>query len=204
MFPGRVEDSIIRESLDEVASMFKWARERIGSGTGVSLILVGGWAVDACNSWYGSRDIDIMVNSKGGKKLSNYLNQERGFQKQRDKNGLTRLIKSVHGEEIIIDFVKKKQEYRGTPDVVEYRFDDSDLNTIQLRNAKTVVVPNKSRLLLMKIKAAWDRSGQLEEGVEYNRGYVESKFIKDCGDIIALLDPKFGQDKIMDLGILSE
>ncbi len=127
MFPGRVEDSIIRESLDEVASMFKWARERIGSGTGVSLILVGGWAVDACNSWYGSRDIDIMVNSKGGKKLSNYLNQERGFQKQRDKNGLTRLIKSVHGEEIIIDFVKKKQEYRGTPDVVEYRFDDSDL-----------------------------------------------------------------------------
>lgn len=184
--------------------MFKWARERIGSGTGVSLILVGGWAVDACNSWYGSRDIDIMVNSKGGKKLSNYLNQERGFQKQRDKNGLTRLIKSVHGEEIIIDFVKKKQEYRGTPDVVEYRFDDSDLNTIQLRNAKTVVVPNKSRLLLMKIKAAWDRSGQLEEGVEYNRGYVESKFIKDCGDIIALLDPKFGQDKIMDLGILSE
>lgn len=203
MFPSRVEDIIIKVSLEEVTNIFQWAKERETIDHRSNVVLVGGWAVDVYNSWYGSRDIDLMMTAKEKKELLNYLYIERKFERQRDEAGNVRYYRKVEDEEIVIDFVPKRQVYWKTQDVVKYEFRKPDLLIAKLRNQREVVVPSKSNLLLMKIKAAWDRSNQLREGVRYNSGYIESKFLKDCGDIIALLDRKYSQNHILDLKILA-
>ncbi len=42
-------------------------------------------------------------------------------------------------------------------------------------------------LLLLKLKAAWDRHYDLSFETTLDKNYLNEKFTKDCGDIIALL-----------------
>ena len=54
---------IIIRSLDELKIIHSWVEEQnINSGK-PGVILIGGWAVDSYNSWYGSVDIDLVTTS---------------------------------------------------------------------------------------------------------------------------------------------
>ena len=50
-----------------------------------------------------------------------------------------------------------------------------------------VLVPEISMLLLLKLKAAWDRHYDLSLETTPDKEHLSDKFTKDCGDIIALL-----------------
>ena len=52
-----------------------------------------------------------------------------------------------------------------------------------------IPVPKRSVLLIMKFKAAWDRSWRIRNGKSSNIDWDRSKMIKDHSDILALLDP---------------
>lgn len=207
MFENRIANEIIRESLVSVSLIFEWKKKEIESGNNSSLILVGGWAVDAFNPWYGSRDIDLMGNTKTQKRLSNFLYKELGFKKQRNSLGITKLYREVSGEEIITEFVSKNQFYRNTSYSVNYNLSTLNSSKARIRDGTIVDVPNRSTLLLMKIKAAWDRYNMLQERdpkVVGQLGYIRAKFIKDCGDIIALLDMRYSDTMPIDLKIVSD
>lgn len=65
-----------------------------------------------------------------------------------------------------------------------------------------IAVPNRSILILLKLKAAWDRSYRIEHGNPFiNEEHERSKWIKDCADLLALIDPNSGGREI-DLEIL--
>ena len=51
-------------------------------------------------------------------------------------------------------------------------------------------------LLLLKIKAAWDRKFRLDHGQSLNVSWEEGKLTKDYSDIIALLDMGAGQSQL--------
>ena len=203
LHPVRIEDEIIRGSLEEVKSLFHWAEAKNKNGSSMRLILIGGWAVDVYNSWYGSRDIDIMVNSRALSSVQNFLYMDRGFHKERDVTGQNIYCKTIAEEKTYIDFVKKRQEFQGTGDTVDYRFLNDHVEQMYLRGSIPVIVPDKASLLKMKIKAAWDRKSMLKDGNYYNEAYLRSKVIKDFGDIVALLDRRFDNDSILDLKSIS-
>ncbi len=204
MYPNEIENEIIEESLNEVSSIFQWAYNGNPDLTHPKLILVGGWAVDVYNPWYGSIDIDLMITSKEKKALLNYLYKERKLRKQRNEHGFMQLFKKVGEEEIIIDFVTKEQEFFKTNERVSYDFTEKDLIIDKIRGGRNVIVPTRSNLLLMKIKAAWDRYNKLQDGDVENISYVKAKYTKDCGDIIALLDTTSKPEQILDLRLISK
>ncbi len=160
--------------------------------------------MDVYNPWYGSIDIDLMITAKEKKTLTNYLYKEREFKKTKNEHGFVQLYKKVGEEEIIIDFVPKEQEFFKTMERVNYDFTEKDLIIDRLRNSKDVIVPTRTNLLLMKIKAAWDRYNSLQGGNIQNISYVKAKYTKDCGDIVALLDTTSRPDQILDLALISK
>lgn len=50
---------IIEKSLEELEFIINWVRQRGEKADNPITVLIGGWAVDAYNSWYGSIDIDL-------------------------------------------------------------------------------------------------------------------------------------------------
>ncbi|HRU11571.1 MAG TPA: hypothetical protein P5189_03330, partial [Methanomassiliicoccales archaeon] len=60
-------------------------------------------------------------------------------------------------------------------------------------------VPERTTLLVLKAKAAWDRNYRLRNGTSPDSEWERGKLHKDRGDILALLDPtKGGKDVRID------
>ena len=59
-----------------------------------------------------------------------------------------------------------------------------------------VAMPDRSTLLLSKLKAAWDRQVRLDEGRPSNAMWERGKLVKDRADILALVDPSMGGEEI--------
>ena len=184
--------------------IFDWGREKIGFQYSQKMWVVGGWAVDAYNPWFGSRDIDIMAKPNVVAELRKYLYSQRGYDKYRGLDGKTQYYKQVGSEQIEIDFVKSKQNFQGTDDKMSVEISPENSRTLHLASNKVVIVPDRAILLGMKIKAAWDRNYMLKEGKYYNRSYLEDKISKDYGDIISLLDDKYIRNKPLRLQYLHD
>jgi hypothetical protein len=150
--------------------------------------LIGGWAVDPYNPRFGSRDIDLMVNAKVVSELKKYIYSERRYKKDKGLDGVMHYYKQVGKERIEIDIVKNNQNFQGTNDVMGINISSENSIYLPMKNNATVIVPERSILLGMKIKAAWDRNYMLKEGKYYSNSYLINKITKDYGDIIALLD----------------
>jgi hypothetical protein len=150
--------------------------------------LIEGWAVDAYNSWFGSRDIVLMANAKVVSELKKYLYYERKYKKDKGVDGVMHYYKLVGNEHIEIDIVKNNQKFQGIDDVMNINFSPENSVSLSMKNNATIIVPERSILLGMKIKAVWDRNCMLKVGKYYNRSYLLDKITKDYGYIIALLD----------------
>ncbi|MCK4718989.1 MAG: hypothetical protein KAT70_09990, partial [Thermoplasmata archaeon] len=59
----------------------------------------------------------------------------------------------------------------------------------------------RSLLLMMKLKAAWDRNWRIENDKSRNPSWERGKLEKDHSDILALIDPARGRQEL-DLSFL--
>jgi hypothetical protein len=64
-------------------------------------------------------------------------------------------------------------------------------------------VSNRATLLVLKLKAIWDRKYRIDHGTSHDPEWEKGKLIKDHADILALIDPEYGGEEI-EIFILGE
>jgi hypothetical protein len=200
-----INQEIIEISGQELKKIGEWNARHDDASTVPSIVLIGDWAVDAYNPYLGSVDIDLVTNSHTRHSLMHYLQQIEGYEyDDLYPFGKTVLKTTPHGI-IVLDFISKNKSYpfEGHPKI-PFSFEILSGNTelMRVRGGAEIAVPNRSILILLKLKAAWDRSYRIEHGNPFiNEEHERSKWIKDCADLLALIDPDSGGREI-DLEIL--
>ncbi len=205
MDPYKVDQRIISDSLEELTYIMNWIHSREASADRPVTILIGGWAVYVYNPWYGSIDIDLVTNNRTKESLKHHLIHERGFIHYRTA-GRNSVCKSTeYRQDIIIDFANRSEPYTFEGRDEKLNFDILDGKTVErtIRGNVKAVIPNRSLLLLFKMKASWDRSHRIANRTSSDLEYDKSKLVKDYADIIGLLDPKQGGREI-DIAFLGE
>ncbi len=192
---------VIGASLDElrfIASLVVQYEQRDSPRT----VLIGGWAVHSYNAWYGSIDIDLITDAKGKKRLIDRLVNERGFERFRMDDDLRGLRKNVANNQwVIIDLGTrgKHDPFEGTGYYLDYTLLDGNVEWREVTRGAVLPVPERTTLLVLKAKAAWDRNYRLRNGTSPDSAWEWGKLHKDRGDILALLDPtKGGKDVRID------
>ena len=197
-------DEITRKSLEELDFILNWAREREEKRNDSPIVLIGGWAVDAYNPWYGSIDIDLIANSRMKNKLKFILKAERGYESHQIYEKFNTVMKPTASGDIIIDFISREgMSFEGREDLLDFDIPQEQTTIKEIRGGISALVPTRGMLLLLKLKAAWDRSYRIKndtaEDIEWERG----KLVKDYADIIALIDPAHGGTEI-EIDLLGE
>jgi hypothetical protein len=198
---------LAEHSYGELLNVLEWF-----SNFGLIPVLVGGWAVFAYNSYFGSVDIDFVGWSMGGHFLDTIERYERvhGYEEVR-LPGLGVEIayrKPVAENNRVLGYIEidvctfeadtggfheeagKKLPYSlcGDPELLQRAVFDEE------RTRAVAYVPRKSLLFLYKLKAFRDRSFDLRtKGAIMNverREWLRTKVGKDGADLIALLDPE--------------
>ncbi len=184
---------IIDYSLKELESILDWIRDREKDREAPLTVLIGGWAVDAYNPWYGSIDIDLVTNRRTRDRLMNYLRKEMGYTHYR-LYGVSSVAKATPAGKIIIDFASREVHYPFEGRSEELNFDILDGHTAEkkLRGKVSVNVPERSLLLLFKLKACWDREYRIKQGTSHDFEWEQGKLTKDYADVLSLLDPAHG------------
>ncbi len=195
---------IVTESLKEIEAIFAWLRDAKGEGLDKpTTILVGGWAVYAYNPYFGSIDIDLITSSKTKDSLKDYLVSKMGYERERDEAiGAKFVFKRAKAGRIDVDFGVREADYRfaGRKEALNLKVLDGMTEVRRIGRAD-VPVPTKSFLLLMKLKAAWDRRWRIENGHSRDPEWEQGKLIKDYADILALVDRERGVAEL-DIGFL--
>jgi hypothetical protein len=184
---------IIEYSLNELEVILDWIRDREKDREAPVTVLIGGWAVDAYNPWYGSIDIDLVTNRQTRDALMIYLRKERGYTHYR-LPGVSSVAKATPAGKIIIDFASKEGHFLFAGRSEELNFDTLDGHTVEkkLRGKVSVNVPERSLLLLFKLKACWDREYRIRHGTSHDLEWEQGKLTKDYADVLSLLDPAHG------------
>lgn len=193
--PGyEVPQSVIEASLTELAEIYHWVHNR-ESMENPDTILIGGWAVYCYNPWYGSIDIDLVTNAGTRQHLMRHLETTRGFLKRRNppfKNSVAKVIPP--DGEVIIDFIPRNER-----NCFEGRYETCPLDLLNGRTFVKVIspgfsvtIPERSLLLLLKLKAAWDRAYRIQEHTSDRDDWEKGKLRKDRADILSLIDPGNG------------
>lgn len=194
--------TIISDSLEILHDISQWTREHESPDSPYHPVLIGGWAVHLFNPWFGSLDIDLVTSSRTRQSLKYFLKRERGFSDFRlpyATSGSTVCKISSEGQPIIIDFAtyESNQPFEGSDLVLPF---DILLGNTEIRVIDTgisVRVPNRSILLILKLKAAWDRHIRITNQTSHDPEWEQGKLLKDYGDILALLDPAKGGREVM-------
>ena len=195
-----LSQEIIELSGQELKKIGEWDELHNKSSSVPSLVLIGGWAVDAYNPYLGSVDIDLVTNSHTSHSLMHHLSRYEGYTYDvLYPFGKTVLKTTPHGT-IVLDFISldKQYPYEGHPEI-PFSFEILTGNTVimRVRGGTEIAVPNRSILVLLKLKSAWDRSYRIEHGNPIiNEDHERSKWIKDCADLLALIDPDSGGREI--------
>lgn len=195
---------IIQLSLQELEKIISWINQRREELSIPKIVLIGGWAVDAYNPYLGSVDIDFVTNSRTKQSLMYHLQTNQGYiYDTLFPFGKTVYKLTPYGP-IILDFANRGAQYKfeGHPEI-PFTLDILAENTVikTIRGRSEIAVPNRAVLVLLKLKAGWDRAYRLEKGSSFDELYETGKMIKDCSDILALIDPEHGQREI-DLEVL--
>ena len=178
------------DSFKELRYIFDWSIANRNYKPG-DIILIGGWAVHSFKPWKYSLDIDLIATGRFKDSLTRHLYSTRHYSKERDSAGNTLYLKSLDSGDIYLDFLPKKDQFHGTGKLlnlmrIEYKTVPKNISH-SFDPEFQVMVPEISMLLLLKLKAAWDRHYDLSLETTLNKDHLSEKFTKDCGDIIALL-----------------
>ena len=184
------ETTLARVSFEELRYIFDWSIANRNYRQG-DIVLIGGWAVHSFNPWKYSLDIDLIVTGRFKDTLKRHLYSDRHYRRERDSAGNTLYLKSLDSGEIYLDFLPKKDQFHGTSNLlnlmeIEYETAPRKIS-YSFEPEFKVIVPEISMLLLLKLKAAWDRHYDLSLETTLGKDHLSDKFTKDCGDIIALL-----------------
>jgi len=191
----RITPGIIARSLQELKVIQSWVEENDIHSTYPSIVLIGGWAVDSYNQWYGSIDIDLVTTSDIRSKLKYYLRKEQDyFESRKELQMPSGIEKHTKEGNIIIDFIPKgsDQPFEGKDNPFRFSIIDGKTERKQIRSACTMDVPNRTILLVLKLKAVWDRTYRIEHTTSADPDWDRGKLVKDYADLLALLDPKYG------------
>jgi hypothetical protein len=187
-------EAIADKSLEELQAIYIWVNKREAELPNPITVLVGGWAVYSYNRYWGSIDIDLITNNKTRRSMRYYLLNERGYRS--DPISSYSVYKDTDAGEVIIDFAnRKKMDFEGRRGAFKHSIIDGRTEMRRIGN-QDIPVPSRSVLLMMKFKAAWDRTWRLQNNRSKNKEREEGKLIKDYSDILALLDPKEGGENI--------
>lgn len=204
--PGyEIPRSVIETSLAEMAAISRWIDDRENPENPV-MVLIGGWAVYCYNPWYGSIDIDLVTNAGTRQHLMRYLVSDRGFIRRRNppfKNSVVKLIPP--DGEIIIDFIPKNERncFEGSNETCPMSLLNGRTVTREISPGFSITIPDRSLLLLLKLKAAWDRAYRIQEHTSEREDWENGKLRKDRADILSLIDPGVG-GRDLDLMFLGE
>ncbi|MCK9308134.1 MAG: hypothetical protein M0P17_11485 [Methanoculleus sp.] len=199
--PGQ---EVIERSLAELREIVAWINEREGGSSTPTTILIGGWAVDAYNPYVGSVDIDLVTSSRTRRSLMHHLVHHRGFHYRRYTHHTT-VEKGSGAKTVTLDFYSRERPNPFEGGRGEFAFDFLDNHTavMPIRGNIRVAVPTRGALLIMKLKAVYDRSFRYELGRSPDPEWEYSKLVKDNADVLALLDPEHGGHDL-DLEFLGE
>ncbi len=192
--------TIISESLDILEIISQWLQRHETQGSQYLPVLIGGWAVHAYNPWFGSLDIDLITSSRIRQSLKHYLKKEHSFSDYRlpyATTGSTVKKISSEGQPIIIDFgtYESNQQFEGTDKILSFEILIENSEIRQIGNI-SFRIPNRSVLLILKLKASWDRHYRISHNISHDNEWEQGKLLKDYGDILALIDPHMGGQEI--------
>ena len=195
-------NTIISESLEILKDISQWLSEHESPDSVYLPVLVGGWAVHVYNPWFGSLDIDLVTSSKTRQSLKYYLKHEKEFTDYRlpyATSGSTVRKTSSEGQPIIIDFAtyESRQPFEGSGQILPFEILRDNTELRMVGNEVLIRVPNRSVLLILKLKAAWDRHFRITNQESHDPEWEQGKLLKDYGDILALLDPSKGGREVM-------
>ncbi|WP_292520996.1 hypothetical protein [Methanoculleus sp.] len=116
------------------------------------------------------------------------------------------VAKMTPAGKIILDFATREaqQPFEGKPEVL-FTFEILSGNTSRrlIRGGVEMSIPTRAMLVILKMKAVWDRSYRLEHGLSHDEVWEEGKLVKDYADILALIDPVHGGHEL-DIECLGE
>jgi hypothetical protein len=184
------QTTLARDSFEELRYIFDWSAANRNYVSG-DIILIGGWAVHSFNPWKYSLDIDLIATGRFKDLLKRHLYSTRAYIRERDSAGNTLYLKRLDSGDIYLDFLPKKDQFHGTGkllNLMEIQYQTVSKNiSYSFGPEFQVIVPEISMLLLLKLKAAWDRHYDLSLETTLDNYHLREKFTKDCGDIVALL-----------------
>ena len=184
------DTTLARDSFEELRHIFSWSIAHRTHRPG-DIILIGGWAVHSFNPWKYSLDIDLIATGRFKDPLKKHLYSTRDYRKEKDSAGNTLYLKRLDSGDIYLDFLPKRDQFHGTGkllNLMEMEYETVPKNiSYSFESEFQVLVPEISMLLLLKLKAAWDRHYDLSLETTPDKDHLSDKFTKDCGDIIALL-----------------
>jgi hypothetical protein len=207
MPPYEPNQQIIEKSLEELEFILNWVKQRGETADNPITVLIGGWAVDAYNPWYGSIDIDLVTNSRTKNTLKQFLKRERGYDSYRIPGGINTVSKPTGDREIreiIIDFIpRERMKFEGRDLYIDFDIQKEHTEVREIRGGISAAVPKRSMLIILKLKASWDRSFRLNSKTSTDTDWERGKLVKDYADIIAVLDTSYGGTEI-DLNFLGD
>jgi hypothetical protein len=200
---------IFRRSLEELHAIVAWttAMEQAGKIRPVT-VLIGGWAVYAYNPWYASIDIDLITNSEVKNDLMRHLIAVRQFSRDASDppSTVVKYVKTDGGPgEIRLDFVSRTKSYpfEGINDTLDFRTLEDHTVLKKIGEGLSFRVPERSLLLIYKLKAVSDRSYRIRAQRSNFPEREASKLFKDYCDVLALIDRKQYNDDL-DIRIMAE
>ncbi|ABE52890.1 Hypothetical protein Mbur_2013 [Methanococcoides burtonii DSM 6242] len=189
--------NIIRYSIDELEVIGRYLHEK-DEREDPTTVLIGGWAVDSYNSWYGSIDIDLITNASTRKSLMHHLRNDRDFTPYKLPGIPTSVKKETEAGPVIIDFATRQKPFpfEGKDMSLDFSILNGNTETRQIRGGIEMAVPNRATLLVLKLKAVWDRNYRIAHGTSDDIEWETGKLIKDYADVLALIDPDHGGEQI--------
>ncbi len=196
--------SIVSISLEELQEIARYLQDREDPHAPVT-VLIGDWAVHSYNPWYGSIDIDLITNSKTRGSLQEHLVKNRGFIRDRRPDDTKYVRKPTPRGSILIDFGTREREdpFEGHGCCMSYAVLDGRTRLRPIGDGLSFPVPERTTLLVLKLKAASDREFRIDNGTSHDPEWEKGKLKKDRADIMALLDPDGGGHEV-DLYFLGE
>jgi hypothetical protein len=188
-------NGIIEESRRELAEFAAWFNKIYGQHP----LVIGGWAVDHYNPWFGSKDVDVIFEAKKAvfdQSLLAYFKSHNYQEIRKDELGMAVTYrKPIGGEFIDIDVASIHDSNRfraNTEKQFPYSLAPKDAEEVTRKTGSTEFVyrvPRVDHLLLYKSKALHDRDYDINHTDDAQRiDYLTFKRNKDAGDILALLD----------------
>jgi hypothetical protein len=174
-------------SFAELENFANWMNRIIGYNP----LVIGGWAVYLYRPGLGSRDIDIVLPSwaQRDRVINKYL-ANNGYEIRKRTFGSEEWVKYLLpgdiSSETFLDVctVQDKNPVHGRDGEVPWKIASKWQRTVKIGTAE-VFVPDPEPLLVLKAKAAWDRSYDLLSDVRTD--FLKDKVRKDRFDILSLL-----------------